>query len=151
MLKISNRGLYGIKALYELSRRFGGEPLTIREISDLQNLPVPFLEQVLNKLKREGLVEGRRGVNGGYVLARDPRDITIGDAVRALEGPIMLCDCSNHLDLKTIRRRAKTCVTSGMNLKLSRVIEEAFDSMTIYELHSGENSQKYCSSSAKEE
>ena len=93
MLKLSNRGLYGIKALYELANNYGNAPLTIREISGRHGMPIPFLEQVLYRLKKNGLVKSRRGINGGYVLSRPPDKITLGDAVRALEGPIALCDC----------------------------------------------------------
>ena len=74
MLKLSNRGLYGVKALYELAIRYGGTPITIREISERHGLPVAFLEQVLHTLKKEKLVESHRGANGGYSLARDPED-----------------------------------------------------------------------------
>src|SRR4030042_122137 len=96
MLKISTRGLYGIKALYELAHSYGNKPVNIREISNRHGMPVPFLEQVLHRLKRKGLVKSRRGINGGYLLSRPPDTITIGDAVRALEGPIALCDCLIH-------------------------------------------------------
>ncbi|MBT4485219.1 MAG: Rrf2 family transcriptional regulator, partial [Candidatus Latescibacteria bacterium] len=66
MLKLSTKGLYGIKALYELASNYGDAPLNIREISRRHGMPVPFLEQVLHRLKQKGLVESRRGINGGY-------------------------------------------------------------------------------------
>ena len=134
MLKLSNKGLYGIKALFELARNYGEAPLNIREISKRHGLPVPFLEQVLHHLKRCGLVESRRGVNGGYILSRHPRDITIGDAVRALEGPIALCDCLQHSDSTEASKRAMNCVTSNVYKRLGKMVEEAFDSITLFEL-----------------
>jgi len=133
-LKLSNKGIYGIKALYELARHFGGEPINIREISERHGLPVPFLEQVLHKLKLSGLVESRRGVNGGYVLARPPGEITLGDAVRALEGPIALCDCLQHAESEAVSDRMRNCVTSDIYRRLGSIVEQAFDSVTFAEL-----------------
>ena len=134
MLKLTNRGLYGIKALYELAQNYGGIPLNIKEISKRHGLPVPFLEQVLHHLKLCGLVKSRRGVNGGYVLSRPPQKITIGDAVRALEGPIALCDCLLHDNSKKASERAMNCVTSTIYKKLGQMVENAFDSITLFDL-----------------
>ncbi|MCD6307632.1 MAG: Rrf2 family transcriptional regulator [Candidatus Latescibacteria bacterium] len=139
MIKLSNKGIYGIKALYELACNFGGDPLTIREISSRQNLPVPFLEQVLNQLKREGLVKSRRGTRGGYLLSRNPREITIGDAVRAIEGPIALCSCLQSAHTVKSSRRMTHCVTSDLYRRLSSKVEKAFDSVTLSELTGEKN------------
>ena len=135
MFKLSNKGLYGVKALYELARNYGGLPVTIREISERHGMPVPFLEQVLHKLRREGIVDSRRGVNGGYVLSRPPDKITIGDAVRALEGPIALCDCLQQVEPEQ-SDRITGCVTSSLYRRLGQEVEKAFDSVTLSELAS---------------
>lgn len=136
MLKLSNRGLYGIKALYELARNYGDLPVTTREISERHGLPVPFLEQVLHRLRNAGIVESRRGINGGYILSRHPEKITIGDAVRALEGPIALCDCLQRADADGETERASGCVTSNIYRRLGHEVEKAFDSVTLQELAS---------------
>lgn len=136
MLKMSNRGLYGIKALYELARNYGEAPVAIREISERHGLPVPFLEQVLSRLRMAGIVESRRGTNGGYVLSRPPGEITIGDAVRALEGPIALCDCLQREDSEEETVRASGCVTSNIYRRLGREVEKAFDAITLLDLAS---------------
>lgn len=136
MLKLSNRGLYGIKALYELARNYGAEPVAIREISERHGLPVPFLEQVLLRLRVAGIVESRRGTNGGYVLSRPPCEITIGDAVRALEGPIALCECLQRKDSSEETARASGCVTSNIYRRLGQEVEKAFDSITLLDLAS---------------
>ena len=136
MLKFSNRGIYGMKALYELARHYGSEPLNIRVISKRHDLPVPFLEQVLHRLKTRGLVTSKRGVNGGYLLSRDPREITIGDAIRALEGPIALCDCLQHIHSSQSSKKMQSCVTSRVYQKLSHQVEDVFDSVTLFELAS---------------
>jgi len=141
MLKLSNKGIYGIKALYELAHNYGEAPLNIKEISKRHNMPVPFLEQVLNCLKHNGLVKSKRGINGGYMLTRHPNDITIGDAVRALEGPIALCECLIHKDSLKSNKRAMNCVTSHLYMNLSKKVERAFDSITLMEL-AGETVEK---------
>ncbi len=134
MIKLSNKGIYGIKALYELACGYGGDPLTIREISSRQNLPMPFLEQVLHQLKQAGLVKSKRGIKGGYHLSREPDEITIGDAVRALEGPIALCGCLQSSRSRRAADRMNRCVTSDLYRRLSRKVERAFDSVTLSEL-----------------
>lgn len=134
MLKLSNKGLYGIKALYELARHYGADPVTIREVSERHGMPVPFLEQVLHQLKRAGIVESRRGASGGYVLSRPPEEITIGDAVRALEGPIALCDCLQREEGGANPERTAGCVTSGIYRRIGREVERAFDAITLREL-----------------
>ena len=134
MLKMTNKGLYGIKALYELARRHGNDPVTIGAISERHGLPEPFLVQVLNRLRKAGIVESRRGANGGYVLSRAPVEITLGDAVRALEGPIALCDCLQHGDESGEASKASGCVTSEIYRQLGREVERAFDSITLQDL-----------------
>jgi Rrf2 family protein len=134
MLKLSTRGLYGMKALYELASNYGETMLNIREISQRHGLPVPFLEQVLHQLKRKGLVRSRRGINGGYMLSRPPSEITIGDVIRALEGPIALCDCLIQDKDGNSPEKENNCVTSNMYRKLSEMVEDMFDSITLLEL-----------------
>jgi Rrf2 family transcriptional regulator, cysteine metabolism repressor len=140
MLKLSNRGLYGVKALYELARQYGGAPVTIREISDRHGLPVPFLEQVLHRLRVAGIVESRRGTNGGYLLSRPPETITLGDAVRALDGPIALCDCLQTPPGESPERMS-ACVTSNIYRRIGREVEKAFDSFTLLDLASEDTVQ----------
>jgi len=76
----------------------------------------------------------KRGVNGGYILARPPGRITIGDIVRSLEGPIALCDCLQNTGSKQANERMKQCVTSEIYQRLSVMVESAFDSFTLDDL-----------------
>ncbi len=134
MLKLSNKIIYGIKALYELSQSYGQGPLSIRLISESQGLPVPFLEQVLHTLRTDGLVISKRGANGGYELSREPSEISIGDVVRALEGPIALCECLQNTESDAVHDKIRNCVSSGIYRQLGTVIEDAFDSITLTEM-----------------
>ena len=92
-MKVSTRGDYASRAL--LSMALHGElnqPTSVRDIAERTGLPQPYLEQILLALKGAGLVRSKRGVGGGYVLARAPHDITICQIVSAVEGPIVAGD-----------------------------------------------------------
>lgn len=92
-MKVSTRGDYASRALLSLSlHRAGDGPTSVRDIAERTGLPQPYLEQILLALKGAGLVRSKRGVGGGYVLARDPDDITLGQIVSAVDGPIVVGD-----------------------------------------------------------
>lgn len=92
-VKVSTRGDYAARALLSLSLHDGADgPTTVRQIADRTALPQPYLEQILLALKGAGLVKSKRGVGGGYILARTPDEITLAEIVRAVDGPITLGD-----------------------------------------------------------
>ena len=89
---ISTKGVYGLTAMYELSKHQEDTPMQIKEISANSNIPQNYLEQLLSKLRRAELVKSIRGARGGYVLARDPSEIKIVDILIALEDDIKIVD-----------------------------------------------------------
>ncbi|CAN5209092.1 Rrf2 family transcriptional regulator [soil metagenome] len=99
-VKVSTRGDYACRALLSLAMRgddpgdgvSGNVPTSVRDIAERTALPQPYLEQILLALKGAGLVRSKRGVGGGYVLARRPEEITLGDIVSAVDGPIAVGD-----------------------------------------------------------
>ena len=92
-MKVSTRGDYASRALLSLTLHAGeARPTSVRDIAERTGLPQPYLEQILLALKGAGLVHSKRGVGGGYVLARDPADITLGQIVSAVDGPIAAGD-----------------------------------------------------------
>jgi Rrf2 family protein len=91
-MKITYKGDYALKAMLDLAVHYG-ELATIHEIAERIDAPIKFLEQVLLELKRGGFVESRRGKIGGYLLARSPEKILLGDVVRFVEGPIEPIAC----------------------------------------------------------
>ncbi|MET0323816.1 MAG: Rrf2 family transcriptional regulator [Ilumatobacteraceae bacterium] len=92
-MRVSTRGDYACRALLSLALHAGHEgPTSVRDIAERTGLPQPYLEQILLALKGAGLVRSKRGVGGGYVLARDPADIKISEIVSAVDGPITLGD-----------------------------------------------------------
>ncbi|MGC1512760.1 MAG: Rrf2 family transcriptional regulator [Acidimicrobiales bacterium] len=96
-MKVSTRGDYAARALLSLTLHIDAEataatPTSVRDIAERTGLPQPYLEQILLALKGAGLVRSKRGVGGGYVLARPPEDITLGEIVSAVDGPIVAGD-----------------------------------------------------------
>ena len=92
-VKVSTRGDYACRALLSLALHGAQDgPTTVRQIADRTGLPQPYLEQILLALKGAGLVRSKRGVGGGYVLARPPSEITLAAVIRAVDGPITLGD-----------------------------------------------------------
>ena len=91
-MKVSTRGDYASRALLSLALHDDVGPTSVRDIAERTGLPQPYLEQILLALKGAGLVRSKRGVGGGYVLAREPKDITLGQIVAAVDGPIVAGD-----------------------------------------------------------
>jgi Rrf2 family protein len=92
-MRISTKGDYATRALQDLALHYDEGPVPIEVIAQRQALPVRYLEQLLLTLKRAGFLASRRGVNGGYHLAKPPREITLGQVIRAVDGPIAPIFC----------------------------------------------------------
>lgn len=89
---ISTKGVYGLTAMYELSKHENDTPLQIKEISSNAKIPQNYLEQLLSKLRHAGLVKSIRGAKGGYILADKPENIIVKDILVALEGDLKVID-----------------------------------------------------------
>ena len=97
-MRLSTRGHYGLKAMFDLAQHFGAEPIPLKSVAERQNLSEHYLEQLIAMLRKAGLVNSVRGSQGGYILARGPAQITVGDVIRALEGPIAPVYCVSEED-----------------------------------------------------
>jgi Rrf2 family protein len=93
-MKISTKGEYGIRALMELTQRFGSGYIQSTEIATARNVPENYLYQLLITLRKAGLIRSRRGPQGGHMLARSPERISLAEAIIALEGPLALTSCA---------------------------------------------------------
>jgi len=89
---ISTKGVYGLTAMYELSKHDKETPMQIKEISSNADIPQNYLEQLLSKLRRAELVKSIRGARGGYILANEAKDILVKDILMALEGDLKVVD-----------------------------------------------------------
>jgi len=92
-VKISTKGIYGVRAIFDLALHYGGDPVQRSELSGRQSIPEAYLVQVLSALVREGYVRGIRGPHGGYSLVKPPSEITVGEILELLEGPMDPVPC----------------------------------------------------------
>ena len=86
MIGLSKKCQYALRSILELASRYGQRPVSVSEIASIQAIPRRFLELIIRDLKQAGIVVAYRGVRGGYTLARDPRDISVGEIIRLIEG-----------------------------------------------------------------
>jgi Rrf2 family transcriptional regulator, iron-sulfur cluster assembly transcription factor len=89
-MKLSTKTRYGVRALFDIAYHNGGRATQARDIARRQDVPLRYLEQIFQELRRGNLVDAKRGPRGGYSLARPPEQITLGDVVRVVQGPIDL-------------------------------------------------------------
>ena len=126
-MKLSTKGRYGLRALIDLAQYSSEAPVSITSISARQDISERYLEQLMAMLKKAGLVSSIRGAGGGYVLAKDMREISVGDILRALEGSLEPVDCAG-LEPGGGCRSADTCVTKyvwkRINESISRTVDE---------------------------
>jgi Rrf2 family protein len=132
-MKLSTKGKYGVRAVFEIARNAGQGPITIKEIAERQGISFSYLEQILNRLGRAGLIESVRGPGGGYLLGKKAAELTIGDVVRALEGPIALSHCLEP-GMSGDCYQADDCVARMVWARVGAKIEQALDSISFDDL-----------------
>ncbi len=130
-MKLSTRCRYGIHAMFDLAQNNGAGPQTIRSIAERQIIPDQYLEQIIGVLRREGLVVSMRGAQGGYMLARPPSEITIGQLLRLLEGPVFMADCIEDADACV---RSGQCPSRLVWGRLTDCINRVLDSITLQDM-----------------
>lgn len=140
-MKLSTKGKYGVRAVFEIARFAGKGPITIKEIAERQGISLSYLEQILYRLGKAGLVESVRGPAGGYLLARKPSELTIGDIVRALEGPIALSHCLEPGESGDCNQ-TEDCVARMVWARVGAKIEEALDGISFRDLLQQQELQK---------
>lgn len=96
-MRLSKRSEYGVRALIDLAFIYDQGPVHIANIADREKIPVKFLQQVLLTLKHAGILHSKKGVNGGYYLARLPEEITLGEVIRVLDGPLAPIRCVSEM------------------------------------------------------
>ena len=130
-MKLSTRGRYGIHAMYDLAVNYGDGPQSIKCIAERQGVPEAYLEQLIAMLRREKLVISNRGAQGGYRLAREPREITVGDVLRALEGGLNLVDC---LDEEDTCGKSCACPSRIVWMKIRDGLNQVVDGITLQDM-----------------
>ncbi|ABV68384.1 RrF2 family transcriptional regulator [Aliarcobacter butzleri] len=121
---ISTKGVYGLSAMYELSKHKADTPMQIKDISANANIPQNYLEQLLSKLRKANLVNSIRGARGGYILAKKPDEIKIVDILIALEDDIKIIDSkSENPILNIFFDESKNSMKKIFDIKLSKLDE----------------------------
>ncbi|NLC12107.1 MAG: Rrf2 family transcriptional regulator [Firmicutes bacterium] len=141
-MRLTAKGEYGVRAMVHLAFHYRDGPVPLKAIAKVENISFQYLEQIFPDLRRHGLVNSVRGPKGGYMLARHPRDIRVGDILRALEGPINPVSCFSEE-----RREERSCPgpeqckTRFVWEILRDRINDVLDSITLEDLVRWEPSQ----------
>lgn len=128
-MKISTKGRYGLRALVDLVINSDSESVTLKAISERQNISERYLEQIFAQLRKAGIIVGRKGAQGGYVLAKTPGEFTIDEILKVLEGECILVDINNDEanDLESF-------INENLWKEINEKINEYFSSITLEDL-----------------
>ena len=121
-MKISTKGRYGIRALIDLVINSECGSVTLKAISERQEISERYLEQIFSLLRKSGLIIGRKGAQGGYTLSKNPNEITIGEILRALEGESLLIDINDD-NSNDMERFVNKVIWSEINKKINDYCE----------------------------
>lgn len=138
-MMFSTRAEYGVRVMVDLARRDSNDPVPLAEIADHEGLPLAYLEHLVARLRRAGLVDSRRGAHGGYLLARAPELITMAEVVEALEGAIAPIECiSSDSDgtMHCVRELdpQRVCTTKRLWTRVRGSIVDTLERTTLAEL-----------------
>lgn len=139
-MSISQKCQYALRATFELAKR-PDEVVTIADLAKAQAIPVRFLETILPQLKQSGLIESRRGIRGGYVLARDPRQIAVGEIIRFVDGPISPVRCVDG-PAETECPLYGRCAFLGLWQRAGAALSDVYDKTTLQDLIDEEQDAK---------
>jgi len=130
---VSQKCQYGLRAILELAKRQGNGPTTVGEIAEAQAIPPRFLELILNQLRQGGFVESRRGVQGGYILTLPPENLSAGDIIRFIDGPLapVRCVASDKDDNCPLHGN---CAFMGMWIKARDAVANVYDQTSFQDL-----------------
>lgn len=134
-MRMSTKCTYAIRALFDIAYHGNGAPVSGRDIAEREDVPHRFLEQILLELKRARLVTSKRGPNGGYLLAREPRSIDLLQVLEAIDGPIESSFC--HATDEEARRKCQIksrCVTAALWRDLAEAIKTQLRSTTLEDM-----------------
>jgi Rrf2 family protein len=131
-MKISTKGRYALRIITDLAMQSGNEYISLKDISERQEISMKYLEMIVGILSRAGYVLSLRGKSGGYKLAKEPREYTVGSILKLTEGSLAPVACLEN-EINTCNR-AKHCVTLPMWQKLDKLINDYLESVTIEDL-----------------
>lgn len=130
-MRLSTRGRYGLKAMHNLALRYGDGPITLKSIAEQEDISESYLEQIFLVLKNESILTSIRGPKGGYMLAKEPSKITVGQVLRALEGDLSPAECV--VDNYSCSQD-NTCVTKEIWERIKDSVDSVVDSITLQDM-----------------
>ncbi|MDR2736251.1 MAG: Rrf2 family transcriptional regulator [Gracilibacteraceae bacterium] len=134
-MKFTTRGRYSVQIMVDLSRRISEGPVSLKSIADRHNLSESYLEQLICELRKADLVRSVRGAQGGYVLKRDPGQITVGEIIRSVAGSIAPVDCEYQTEtLSCSCDPDEQCLTRDLWVRLRDSVNELVDSIFLSDL-----------------
>jgi Rrf2 family protein len=134
-MKISARDEYACAAVLELALNYDSEtPVRVQDIAQRQDIPMKFLFQIMQILKRVDLVRSRRGTEGGYTLSRAPAQITVGDVIQALSGPFVQLSCVDSGKVADMCGKQNACQFKPIWAEVDRAIGSVLNNITFDEL-----------------
>lgn len=135
-MKLSTKGRYGLKAILDIALYSKEDAIALSGIAERTKISLNYLEQLISKLRKAGLVNSVRGAQGGYRLAKDASEISVGDILRALEGDLSLVNCvsSESGQEEKMCESADICVTRYVWERINTSISSAVDTMMLSEL-----------------
>ena len=140
-MKISTKGRYGLRLVLDLAVNYDNGLISLKDIAQRQEISEKYLEQIIILLHKSGLIKSMRGAQGGYTLTRSPKDITVGEVLRSLEGPFVPVDCV--LNPSSCPRSPK-CATITVWEKIGNAVNGVLDSMTMQDLVTDYNQKNGC-------
>lgn len=134
MVRISTKGRYGLNAVFALAKSEGNKPLSIKQISEGTSVPLPYLEQILIKLRKTGYVTSTRGAKGGYTLAKAPQNINVYELLLILEGEIFPVHCKHGASCSGNGTVAHCCAGEIVWNKINKAVKDAVGDYSIQDL-----------------
>jgi Rrf2 family protein len=127
-MKLSTRGRYGVRLMFDLALHYGDGPIYLKDIAKRQAISAKYLWQLINPLKITKLITSTRGAHGGYVLGKEPERISLKEILDVLEGSLCLVDC---VDNPSICERASFCVTRDIWGEVSKDMRQKLENTTL--------------------
>ncbi len=138
-MKLSTRGRYGTKVLLDLALHHGNGPVSLKDISTRQHIPLHYLEHLIAPLVTAGVIRSSRGAKGGISLVKDPREIRLSEVVPLLEGSIAPAECVANPELC---ESSASCVTRDVWLEMEQVMNGVLESITLQTLVERQKTKK---------
>ena len=132
-MSVSQKCQYALRAVFELGKRPAGEPVTIGIIAKAQAIPARFLESILLQLRQGGFVESRRGAHGGYILARSAKELSVGEIIRFIDGPVGPVKCVSEKPQSNCPLQGN-CAFMAMWAQARDAVAKVYDKTTFQNL-----------------